>query len=108
MKLPGFSFVGVLLLFLSCGPIFGQSYSQSVKGSYARILDISYVQIGAWDGRLDVYSRNDATGPQPTLIYFHGGGAVGADREKRPARTIFCLTSKWDGMWSTSNGESPA
>ena len=44
-----------------------------------------------WEAKLDVYQARDATTPNPTLIYFHGGGWV-AGRPSFPSST-------WAGTW---------
>ena len=42
-------------------------------------LDIAYGP--GPDERLDVFHREDATGPQPTVVWVHGGGFVAGDKE---------------------------
>src|SRR5215471_292617 len=63
------------------------SYSRSITGTYDRDVEVTYLKLGGWEGRLDIYSRNDAPAPRPTVVYFHGGGALGADKG-RTASTI--------------------
>jgi acetyl esterase/lipase len=38
--------------------------------------DITYLTANNYDLKLDLYIRKDATAPQPTLIYIHGGGWI--------------------------------
>jgi acetyl esterase/lipase len=42
--------------------------------------DIVYVTAGNYEVKLDVYRRKDVKGPQPTVIYIHGGGWAGGSR----------------------------
>lgn len=43
------------------------------------IKDIDYLSVFA-KGQLDIYTANDATEPQPILLWIHGGGYVGGDK----------------------------
>ncbi len=39
-----------------------------------RLRNLTYGELGDWRQRLDVLRRRDATGPNPVLVYLHGGG----------------------------------
>ncbi len=41
---------------------------------YLVMPDITYLTANNYDAKIDVYRRRGAAGPQPTLIYIHGGG----------------------------------
>jgi acetyl esterase/lipase len=63
------------------GPVaaMGQSspaaeWAARAVSQYLVMPDITYLTANNFDAKLDVYRRRDATGPQPTLIYIHGGG----------------------------------
>src|SRR5215471_6574570 len=47
-----------------------------IYGSYRVVPNITYLTANNWEAKLDVYQARDATTPNPTLIYFHGGGWV--------------------------------
>lgn len=47
---------------------------------YANLADITYLSASNTEVKLDVHRRKDRTGPQPTLIYIHGGGWGGGSR----------------------------
>ena len=60
-------------------------------------VNVTYLTIGGWEGKLDVYSRSDTPGPHPTLIYFHGGGAIGSNTRKGTPCLTCCHTSSGGG-----------
>ena len=35
--------------------------------------NLTYLTASNFEAKLDIYKRRDTTGPQPTLIYMHGG-----------------------------------
>jgi acetyl esterase/lipase len=59
---------------------FAQEYSRSLL-PYRVVSNVTYVKSGQWEGKLDVYSRINPPGPEPTLIWIHGGGALGGTKE---------------------------
>jgi acetyl esterase/lipase len=56
--------------------------------------NITYLVANGHEDKLDIYQRRDATGPQPTLIWIHGGGPA-AQKKRQPCP--FCRGLKWDG-----------
>ena len=59
-----------------------QTFSASITANYDSIPNVTYVELGAWQGKLDLYLRGDALGPHPTLIFFHGGADDRGTKEK--------------------------
>jgi len=57
---------------------------------------ITYVKVNGYDVQLDLYRRKDTTGPQPTMIYIHGGGWGGGSRN-----SILYLLTPWFEMGFT-------
>src|SRR4051812_23667072 len=49
-----------------------QEYSRSIP-PYRITSNVTYLKNGAWEGKLDVYSRVNPPGPEPTLFWMHGG-----------------------------------
>jgi acetyl esterase/lipase len=47
---------------------------------YLSMADITYLTAGSVELKLDVHRRRGATGPQPALIYIHGGGWIGGSK----------------------------
>ncbi len=75
--------VFVLLLFLSSGRASGQHYSSSIAGTYEINVNVTYLTIGGWEGKLDVYSRSDTPGPHPTMSSTSTAAAPSGRSSKR-------------------------
>jgi len=45
-----------------------------IANSYQLTSNIVYRKVSNWDAKLDLYQPRGLTAPNPTLIYFHGGG----------------------------------
>jgi acetyl esterase/lipase len=54
-----------------------------------------------FETKLDVYQRRDTTGPQPTIIFIHGGGWTGGSKET----TVFPLFPYFEMGWNVVNVE---
>ena len=50
------------------------TWAARAVSEYANFADITYLTANNYEVKLDVHTRKDKTGPQPTLIYIHGGG----------------------------------
>ena len=48
-----------------------------------------------WESKLDVYRPRQATSPTPTVIYIHGGGWVGGNKNVRPLYFLPYLEMGW-------------
>lgn len=57
-----------------------QKFVQVANG-YQVIPDITYLTANGYDARLDIYQPLRLTGPNPTLVYFHGGGWTAGSKE---------------------------
>ena len=49
-----------------------------------------------WEAKLDIYKRRDAAAPQPTLIFFHGGGWVRGAKEASLMSLVPWLEMGWN------------
>jgi acetyl esterase/lipase len=67
-----------------------------VYGSYRVAPNITYLTANNWDAKLDVYQSRDATAPNPTLIYFHGGGWVAGSKEASVLTFLPFLDMGWN------------
>src|SRR2546423_3561819 len=66
-----------LLLALVSISAFGQTSSSDwavhFANQYQIFPNVTYLTASNFEAKLDVYKRRDTTGPQPTVIYMHGG-----------------------------------
>ena len=52
-----------------------------VANNYQVTPNVTYLTANNWDAKLDIYQPRGLTGPNPTLVYFHGGGWTGGSKE---------------------------
>jgi acetyl esterase/lipase len=52
-----------------------QEYSHNLQ-PYRVSTNVTYVKNGSWEGKVDVYSRVNPPGPEPTLFWMHGGSVT--------------------------------
>jgi acetyl esterase/lipase len=52
-----------------------------LRARYSMTPNITYLQASGSDEKLDVYQRIDTDRPMPTLIFIHGGGWIGLNKE---------------------------
>ncbi len=72
-----------LTVFLFASPSHAQSISSKsvdILTSYSVIPDVTYLTADGVDLKLDIYKRK-AKGKVPTVIFIHGGGWVGGDKD---------------------------
>lgn len=86
---------------VSAFPAFGQQLSTSITTPYRVTPNITYLTANNFEAKLDVYSRSDATTPQPTLIWIHGGGWTGGAKEG----ALFSLLPYIKTGWNVVNVE---
>ena len=89
------------IVMLSALPVFGQGLSASITATYRITPNITYLTANNFDAKLDVYSRSDATTPQPTMIWIHGGGWTGGNKEG----AMFSLLPYLEMGWNVVNVE---
>jgi acetyl esterase/lipase len=89
------------MVMLSALPVFGQGLSTSITAPYRITPNITYLTANNFDAKLDVYSRSDATTPQPTMIWIHGGGWTGGNKEG----AMFSLLPYLEMGWNVVNVE---
>ena len=71
------------------------------QNQYQVQANVTYLTATGFDAKLDVYRRRDTTAPQPTLIFYHGGGWVGGTKE-----ASFMSIMPWLEMgWNVVNVE---
>ena len=66
-----------------------------VANGYRVIPNLTYLRAGGVDLKLDVYQPRMITGPNPTLIYFHGGGWTNGSKEGSALTFLPYLEMGW-------------
>ena len=67
-----------------------------IYGSYRVVPNITYLTANNWEAKLDVYQARDATTPNPTLVYFHGGGWTAGSKESSSLTFLPFLSMGWN------------
>jgi acetyl esterase/lipase len=67
-----------------------------ISRQYQITPNITYLTANNWDAKLDVYRRRDATTPNRTLIYIHGGGWTGGAKETSALSFLPFLQMGWN------------
>ena len=76
-------------------------WAEHALNQYLVIPNVTYLTASNWEAKLDIYQRRGATSPQPTLIFFHGGGWVRGSKE-----ASFMSVMPWLEMgWNVVNVE---
>ena len=71
------------------------------QNQYQVVPNVTYLTANGHEAKLDVYRRRDAQGPQPTLVFYHGGGWIGGTKE-----SSFMSVMPWLEMgWNVVNVE---
>jgi len=78
-----------------------QGFSTSIPFPYRIVSNVTYLTANNFEAKLDVYSRMDASEPQPTLIWIHGGGWTGGNKESQ----MFSLLPYMEMGWNVVNVE---
>jgi acetyl esterase/lipase len=91
--------LGVLVV--SAYPAVGQGFSTSITAAYRVTPNITYLTANNFEAKLDVYARSDVTTPQPTMIWIHGGGWTGGNKEG----ATFSLLPYMEMGWNVVNVE---
>jgi acetyl esterase/lipase len=91
------------LLLVFAAAAFAQTaadFAQHLSTNYRVTPNVTYLSIAGQDLKLDVYRRN-AQGPQPTLVYMHGGFWVAGNKEGQ----IMSLVPWMEMGWNVINVE---
>ena len=84
------------VLAVSTPTAFTQGFSTSIAAPYRVVPNITYLTANNFDAKLDVYSRTDVTTPQPTLIWIHGGGWTGGNKEGATLSLLPYMEMGWN------------
>src|SRR5713226_5685683 len=91
----------VLLVSAAASPAFAQlsptaAWATHAQNEYAVTANITYLTASGYESKLDIYRRRDAQTPQPTLVFFHGGGWVGGTKEASVMSLMPWLEMGWN------------
>ncbi len=93
------AFIGLLFSALSVSlPVNAQTADSDfvqVASGYSLAANLTYLRAGGEDLKLDVYRPRGTTGPNPTLVYFHGGGWTNGTKEGSALSLLPYLEMGW-------------
>jgi acetyl esterase/lipase len=76
-------------------------WATHAQNEYAVVANITYLTASGYESKLDIYRRRDVQIPQPTLVFYHGGGWIGGTKE-----ASFMSIMPWLEMgWNVVNVE---
>jgi acetyl esterase/lipase len=71
-------------------------WATHATNEYQVFPNVTYLVASNWEAKLDIYKRRDTTGPQPTMIFFHGGGWVQGSKEASQMSLMPWLEMGWN------------
>jgi len=91
--------IGLLLVLVP--PVAAQLSPESTwavhaANEYQVFPNLTYLVASNYEAKLDVYKRRDASGPQPTLIFIHGGGWIQGTKEQSVMSLMPWLEMGWN------------
>jgi len=97
---------GVLLLTAARTNAFAQlssaaDWATHAANEYQVQANITYLTASGYESKLDVYRRRDVTTPQPTLVFYHGGGWIVGTKEA----SLMSLMPWFEMGWTVINVE---
>jgi acetyl esterase/lipase len=97
-----FALLFIVLISVSA---FGQASSTDwavhAANEYQIFPNLTYLTASNFEAKLDIYKRRDTTGPQPTVIYFHGGFWAAGTKEG----SVMSLVPWFEMGWNVVNVE---
>jgi hypothetical protein len=79
----------------------GAARAGDLSNRYRIVSNVTYVTANNYEAKLDVYMPRNLAGPNPTMIYIHGGGWVGGSKET----SWLALAPYLEAGWSVVNVE---
>jgi acetyl esterase/lipase len=100
-----FKYLGLVLL-VAVQSTFAQlspsaAWATHALNEYQVFPNLTYLVATNYEAKLDIYKRRDTTGPQPTLIFIHGGGWVQGSKEQ----SLMSLMPWFEMGWNVVNVE---
>lgn len=72
-----------------------EAWAATLFSSYSVRPDVTYLIADNSEAKLDVYRPRQAASPTPTVVYFHGGGWIGGNKNVRPLFFLPFLEMGW-------------
>ncbi len=72
-----------------------EGWAATLFSSYSVTADVTYLVANNWEAKLDIYRPRQAASPTPTVVYIHGGGWVGGNKNVRPLYFLPYLEMGW-------------
>jgi acetyl esterase/lipase len=72
------------------------TWATTAANNYRTVPNVTYLTAGGTDLKLDVYQKRNVQGPQPTLIYMHGGFWVAGNKEGAVAMLLPWMEMGWN------------
>jgi acetyl esterase/lipase len=71
-------------------------WATHAQNEYQIFPNVTYLSASGYESKLDVYKRRDTTTPQPTVIFFHGGGWIRGSKEVAVTSIMPWLEMGWN------------
>jgi acetyl esterase/lipase len=89
------------LLIVLVDPVAGQlspsaMWATTAPSRFQAQSNITYLTVGGHESKLDIYRRRGEGGPDPAMIYIHGGGWSSGHKEDGLMYTLAWLEMGWD------------
>ena len=87
------------MLYLSIQYSYGQEFSGVIKYPYRVHPNVTFLKLGDWEYKADIYQRLDSRTPKPTVIMIHAGGVDQGTKDNM----LFMLLPYLDKGWNVIN-----
>jgi acetyl esterase/lipase len=71
-------------------------WATTASNRYQVIANVTYLTATGYEAKLDVYRRRDVATPQPTMVFYHGGGWIGGTKESSVMSIMPWLEMGWN------------
>jgi acetyl esterase/lipase len=92
----GFLLAGLIPHSLSAQLSPAAEWAVHAPNEFAVIPNVTYLTANGFEAKLDVYRRRDVQTPQPTLVFYHGGGWIGGTKEASALSFMPWLEMGWN------------
>ena len=72
------------------------TFTTEAQVAYRAIPNITYLTANNFEAKLDVYQARGQIAPQPTVLYFHGGGWTGGSKETSILNLLPYIEMGWN------------